>query len=331
MDFDKKLKPEIQRTLFQLGLEHEIYTGLDDALSNFTAAVAPIPRRLNTAVLGEVSLDVLGSDASIAMSQLFHQADQQLKVYWHVLACNYVSLLTSILNGLNRSEYTQAFLATRALVEHSAIAELRVMDIFRHCEYLNSVRPSEVKRAIKINNCFEIGNRLFDFLTHLNICFGAGRFNRDAFINHRNLVDIEIKRKDPRRQIGVMDAIDALDWRGKMIPATNPRYHYELLCDYVHPNVGANIIFVDEEEIVHFLLPGAREHTSIVKRETTQLPHSESMKLHTVQVIFIPLRETLTVVTQQLESLQKDISQLDDLCRRLREYGLRPAVYASNG
>jgi hypothetical protein len=217
-------------------------------------------------------------------------------------------------------------LCSRALLEHSAIAEMRIAELERLAAPIILLLPSEIRRSIKTPKIASIGGKVSDLLIYLDLCFGAGRFNRDALEDHRNLIEIEVLKSDPRRQIGVMDAIDALDWPGVLIPATTPRYYYELLCDYVHPNVGANIIFVDEETRTYCQFPGASESTFIVERVTALIPSAKSIRLHVVQVYILPLRESLQTIAKQIKRLGSMSRELSDLCGRLRENGMRPLV-----
>ncbi len=92
---------EVSATLRQLKSENAIYSGLEEAISEFKSAIATIPDRVNTIVLRLVSLNALGRDKEAAISQLFHQAKHLTEIYSHVLACNYAALTHRILRSLN--------------------------------------------------------------------------------------------------------------------------------------------------------------------------------------------------------------------------------------
>ncbi len=330
MKIDVKFSSEISDSIAQLGNESEIYVGLETALTNFESAIAFIPDQMKTVVLGNVTLKSLGSDKQIAIAQLFNQVSQMMEVYFHVLGCNYTSLTKGVVRSLNEFEYTTSMLCTRALVEHMAIAESRISEVEKIAAPLTKLRASEIRRLIKSPEIATVGQTIFDLIHLLNLCFGAGRFNRDALKDHRNLLEIELSKDNPMRQIGVMDAIDKLVWTGPLIPATSSRYYYELLCDYVHPNVGANIMFVEEEKLNHFVFPNASENTFVVDRLTAILPRSKSMRLHVMQVAYLPLRETLVTITNQIKRLGSLSLELSEICYKLREIGISPIVRKTN-
>lgn len=319
---------EITAVIRQLESENAIYSGLEGAISEFEKAIAPVPDRLHTVVLGSISLSVLGKNQEAAISQLFHQAKDMTEIYSHILACNYAALTRRVLQSLDESEYGTLALCARALMEHSAIAEMRLAEIEKLAAPITVLLPSKIVRSIRTPQIASIGAKLFDLIEYLNLCFSAGRFNRDA-LNFQNLVEIEIPKNDPRRQIGVGDAIDALVWSGPLNPATTPRFYYELLCDYVHPNVGANIHYVDVEKVTHCQFPSASEKTFVLERVTALLPSSKSMRLHVAEVTLLPLRETLLTIAKQINRIGSVSRKLSNLCRRLRENGVSPHVLAN--
>jgi hypothetical protein len=331
MELNTAMSHRVLSGVSEIEAEHPIYSGLEIALADFRTSLKPIPEKLSTVGLGKIEPKVMGTDKPAAISQLFHQSVEMLKFYTHILACNYASLVDGAAKGLNSAEYTQTFLNARAFVEHSAVAEVRLKEIENLCIRAMSLKPSQIRKfsSSKIQDEVVL-TPILELIFYLGVCYGAGRFNREVLKDYREISEvdfsIELHKKDPHRQIGVMDAIDSVDWKGDLIPATNPRFYYEFLCDYVHPNVGANLIFVNEEEVLHCQMPGASERTFIVTRESARLPQSASMRLHIIQAIYIPFRESLALASAQLSALNKQIDEVSRLCDRLREVGLSPLL-----
>lgn len=323
------LTKELQDAITQLGKEHSIYNGLREEIDNFTEILALMPDFLETSMFGDVSIESIGLNPALMISQLHQQANEMLRLYVHVLACNYANLTEGLLRGLNESNYSTAIILTRALLEHTAVADIRLSQIRQHCDALKRWTPSIVRKSAKNKSDqfgFQAFSDAFDFMELLNYCYGAGRFNRDALINHRELIEIELPKNDPSRQIGVMDAIKELNWTGPLIPATNPAYYYHLLCDYVHPNVGANIVFVDIEEIRECMIQGARKGNRVIRRISCISPKDLSLRLHTLQVIYLPLRESIVKAKMQLCELLLIQKQRDRFTQGLWDIGLIPLL-----
>lgn len=327
------LTDDLQNAITQLGKEHSIYSGLHERIGAFTKTLAVIPDSLETSMFGDVSIESIGLNPALMISQVHQQACEMLRLYVHVLACNYANLTEGILRSLNESNYSAAILMTRALLEHTAVANIRLFQIRLHCDALKKWTPSSVRKSAKSKNDqfgYQAFSDAFDFMELLNYCYGAGRFNRDALIDHQNLLEIEIPKNDPSRQIGVIDAIKELNWTGPLIPATNAGYYYHLLCDYVHPNVGANIVFVDIEEVRECVIKGARKGNRVIRRISRISPNDMSLRLHTLQVIYLPLRESLVQATMQLYELTSIQKQRDRFAQGLRDIGLIPLLPQQN-
>lgn len=327
------LTDELRDAITQLGKEHSIYNGLHEGIGAFKEILALMPDSLETSMFGDVSIESISLIPALMISQVHQQANEMLRLYIHVLACNYANLTEGLFRGLNESNYPAAILMTRALLEHTAVADIRISQIRKHCDALKKWTPSNVRKSAKNKNDqlgFQAFSDAFDFMELLNYCYGAGRFNRDALIDHRNLLEIEIPKNDPLRQVGVMDAIKELNWTGPLIPAKNASYYYHLLCDYVHPNVGANIVFVDIEEIRDCVIQGARKGNRVIRRISRIFPKDISLRLHTLQVIYLPLRESVVKATMQLNELSSIQTQRDRFTQGLRDIGLIPLLPQRN-
>ena len=69
-----ELTDELRDTISQFGKEHSIYNGLQEGISGFTEILASKPDSLETSMFGEVSIDSIGLNPALIISQV-HQDD----------------------------------------------------------------------------------------------------------------------------------------------------------------------------------------------------------------------------------------------------------------
>jgi hypothetical protein len=160
----------------------------------------------------------------------------------------------------------------------------------------------------------------------LDKCFGAARFNRRALLEFEDLgIPIELDKEHEYRQVGVMEAVEACEWKGPLWPATTPRFFYELLCDYVHPNAGSNLLYVDQESVTDIEGPSGTRNR-LVARVTAHCPEDVSLLLHVLQVVCIPLRESASVLNHHVRWLGSQIERRGAFLESLERQGYRPLL-----
>src|SRR5262249_48892342 len=122
----------------------------------------------------------------------------------------------------------------------------------------------------------------------------AQSFNWASFDAPDGIGNIAVKEKDAAKlQIFAGRAIRVLDWTGPHPENRNMYWWYSLLCDYVHPNVGASNLFVDVQEEVAMQFPNGQENR-LYRRRLSRRPDDLSALTHVLSVIYLSLREGLS-------------------------------------
>jgi hypothetical protein len=132
----------------------------------------------------------------------------------------------------------------------------------------------------------------------------AQSFNWSVFHNLDKIADTQDRQKDKDlTQFHAGPQIKKLSWTGGHPEGTSLYWWYSLLCDYVHPNYGAKVLFVNTQEgqdYVHFQDGGVNR---LYKMHLQRRPEHVSALKHIVGVIYLPLREALSRTTAHIEWL----------------------------
>ena len=269
----------------------------------------------------------LGPDLLIAAATLFAHAESRLRVL-HLLSCyRLLDLIETIISGLNRGRFTGSVLATRSLVEHAAISKWKQRELAPLLDQLDEIKPSSIRRC---KGDATLRDSVFASIVEvdrkLEETYGAGRFDRRVLEDLAELKPIELKPSDPNRQVGVMDAIDELSWTGPLYPATTPRFYYELLCDYVHPNVGSNFLYVNQESHTEIAHLDAGYRNKVLEMEISANASDKSLYLHVLALISIPIREATRDLIEHIRWLESQRNTRAEFQRRLRQINIRSLI-----
>jgi hypothetical protein len=112
------------------------------------------------------------------------------------------------------------------------------------------------------------------------------RGDMDEFFTAWDSVDERVKATQ------ILTLIDKLPGEEKRAA----RFFYEMLCDYVHPNVGAHTLVVSKAELV----PEGQ-----MRWELSREPDSDEALLLLVHVVAIPVRASIRTLLPDLEQLQR--------------------------
>lgn len=320
------LLPKVQRGLARLNEIDPCSAGIAEVLAACSETLQSISETQATAMLGILNPAALGTNVPAGIAQLFQHVHQMLVLLRHVGACRLAEILSGVLSSLEQSYHTQACLLARASMEHAAIAQWRQRQLSPVLARVDELDPNSFGSELTKGGGRSIFAAVLPAISLLDKCFGAARFNRRALLEFEDLrIPIELDKEHEYRQVGVMEAVEACEWKGPLWPATTPRFFYELLCDYVHPNAGSNLLYVDQESVTDIEGPsGARNR--LVARVTAHCPEDDSLLLHVLQVVCIPLRESASVLNQHLRWLGTQIERREAFLESLERLGYKPLL-----
>lgn len=300
--------------------------GLASAVNTLSNRLERYPDRLGTNMFGELTREAFGADRAGGLAQIFQQVSSSANLILHITACRTSIILEGIIAGLNNSRYLEVSLLTRALLEHAAIAQERQRRLVKLLPAFATIAPSNIRRAIKQGaSTGPMLQATFAVIEELNLWYSAARFNFGAVQDEPDF-HIELSKNSKLRQIGVNDAIAALEWSGPLLPATTPGFYYSLLCDYVHPNCGASWLYVDTQEKARIRHASSERETYFYSFVTAKTPSDMSLLLHVVSVIYIPLRESLHCYSAHLDWLSDFATSRRLFMQKLSDTGFKPII-----
>jgi hypothetical protein len=302
--------------------------GLDGALVKLHKSVASLRNRTTVTLMRDIRPDTLGADRAKGIGELFRQVSQHLDCLHAIAGYRVTRFTQDALETLESARYSQACLIIRALVEHHAMADHQWKLLTPFLERLNSIYVSDVRRVLHGQNSAQpLFDALIPTLEALVRVYGAGRFERRRFGDPERFNSTEIKKDDPYRQVQILKAIDNLAWSGPLFPEMTPRIHYEFLCDYVHPNVGSNFLFIDRETTRRADGNGPM----VIWREIAFNPDDMSILLHVLQVVYIPFRESVLGLAKHVERLAAARDVRVQFSGKLKEIGILTLELGSDG
>jgi len=95
------------------------------------------------------------------------------------------------------------------------------------------------------------------------------------------------------------------------------RFFYEMLCDYVHPNVASHTLVVNEVQVLN---------DDRISYSLAYVPDSDELLMVVLHAVSIPIKSSLTLVCNQLRSLLHTLNILKG-----KIDGFERAMGAANG
>jgi hypothetical protein len=324
MELNFQLLDHVLAVLKELEAEDIRHAGMQESLQDAEAVLRPLPEAAHVTLLADLTPANLGPDFLTGLATVFAHCEARLSVLYFISCYRLLDLLEIIVDGLNRGRFPRTLLAARSLVEHAAICKWRQRELAPLLDAVNDVKPSTIRKckgdADRTTSIVEI---IFAANLKLEETYGAGRFDRDVFADLSKLKEIELKTGENLRQVGIMKAIDNLSWTGPLIPATNARFYYELLCDYVHPNVGSNFLHVNQEGYKDVFNPVTKSKNRLVHMEMAVDTYDKSLYLHVLSVIIIPVREATKDLIDYTRWLQGCLNSRRQFAVKLAEIGVK--------
>jgi len=324
MEFKYGLSDHVVTALEQLETEDSTFAGLRQVLSEAKDTLRPLPSRVQITMVSNLDREYLGADFLTGLATLFAHTEARLRVLYYVSSYRLLDLLEMVVAGLNGGRFAGVMLGSRSLVEHAAISRWRQRQLMPLLEAVDGIRPSTLRRCKGNGNLTSaVVETLYNANSKLEETYAAGRFDRGVLSKPREIKSIELDAKDPLRQVGIMDAIDELNWSGPLLPATNARFYYELLCDYVHPNVGSNFMHIDRENYEDIRNLHTNAANRLVHMEIAADTLDKSLCLHVLSAMAIPVREATKDLIDYSRWLERHLEGRRQFGSKLRESGIK--------
>jgi hypothetical protein len=225
----------------------------------------------------------MGSDPAVVFPRLLEQTEGWLGFIVHSVAYRLGQFLDDLITGMNAARPYRSVGAARSLMELSAFVHHHTKKLVSASTTLAQA-PEDFPAIIKGIIATLGAASHFAQVTRFN--WGAMvRGDMDEFFTAWDKVDERVKATQ------ILTLIDKLPGEEKRAA----RFFYEMLCDYVHPNVGAHTLVVSKAE----LLPEGQ-----MRWELSREPDSDEALSVLVHAVAIPVRASIRTLLPDLEQLQ---------------------------
>lgn len=229
------------------------------------------------------------------------------------LKCN--QLIESYTKSLGICHFLISFQSARAFVETTAVYKNEWIESKNKIEIINKLKPSSFNHALKTEEDFEnLLSKLFDLLNILRAFTQRSRYDWLS-VTHEVKPSLDEKTEELLRQRNVMTAI------GK-IKTPKSRYckttldHYEMICDFVHPNKGANMLFVEK----------AAANREYLHHKYSKRPKSSELLGITIEFTTIPIISCIDEIFSIYEKWNAFEKFLEALINKVKFYEKQQTV-----
>lgn len=205
-------------------------------------------------------------------------------------------ILATFTESLNAGKYVPVMMCARSLIEYAATIDYhgrQVEDEFSELDKLQ--KDSQLTKK----NSLEIIKRIINIV---QICHKYGRLTRfnwraysqgdlETFFKNWS----EVSPED--RQINVLTLIDKLPQEER-----GARFFYEMLSDYVHPNLASHALIIDE---AHYL--EENKYRYVLSKHPTS---SELLALVVIHTVAIPVKHSLRTVRYWIEAFKETLNKI---------------------
>lgn len=287
--------------------QHENERGLVEALAMFFVLADSIPPRYEHRFHLETAPHQLGATPDAALWTLAVEATSWARVYLYTNVYRARQLAGVLVTSLNAREYIASAFAARALLENTALFRLQSPAVQSALDNLAKVPRAHLKHTERQDSTAVQGatTAAFELLRAARTTVSKGRFNWSAGFGG-NLLDEYSDKHLPEqiRQDHVLKAIDKMSVVGPHRAGETIRFHYEKVCDYVHPNVSSSLAFLEVAD-------PARDNQG--RHVYARRPAASDLIDAILPAVIVPTREALTQFTPLAKQMFRALSQLRHL------------------
>lgn len=273
--------------------------GLIEELRTAVAFFQQLPPEFRFEFNNVLKPEKLGATPAEAFLNLLQNWHGWIGFFAYSIAYKVWQLVEDLASGLNSSRYLLVASSTRGIVEQVAVFNYYFTLVAQHLKEIQATDPND--------NLPQYIGRIIDLIKLLNKYAQATRFNwksfvagdLDTFLSSWDQVDQSVK------QTNILTMIDKLPQQERAA-----RFYYEMLCDFVHPNVGSHSLVIDRVELID------ENRTAYTLAHSATTEESLAAVLH---IISIPLKMTLSLLRSELGSLLETLSKLEDWIKKCNE------------
>ncbi len=273
----------------QLLSTHEVTfpqdAGFSAAIAEARKVVESVPAAFSFAFFLNPTPAAMGSDPAVVFPRLLAETEGWLGFIVHSTAFRLAQLLDDVVTGLNQGRPYRVAGAARCLLELAAFVHQSRKLVMEAASAVLPKPPADFSAAVAgVASTLKVASR-FAQVTRFNWA-AMVRGDAEEFYTAWDKVEERLKATQ------ILTLIDKLPGESKRAA----RFFYEMLCDFVHQNVGSHILLVSSAEAVS---EGRMRWT--VSRE----PTSDEALLLLLHVIAIPVRDSIWRLIHDMQGLQQ--------------------------
>lgn len=249
-----------------------------------------LPTQFNFAFHKQLKPEKMGSEQPEVFLNLLKNFYGWLGFFVYSHAYKVRHLVSDIVDGLNAHNYVRVTIGSRSVMEHSATLNYYYTKLVPNLRSLDSMDP--------IKNFPNYIVTIVETIKLLLQYAQSTRFNWTSYIRGDldNFFTSWDKVEERVRQLNILTLIDKLPQEEK-----GARFFYEMLCDYVHPNIASHTLIIDE------VTQHGDERFSYLLRYA---PNSDELLTVVLHAISIPIKSSLSLFLNQLQSLLQTLESL---------------------
>jgi hypothetical protein len=278
-----------------------------EALSEVDAYLREVPKEFVMTFFHDPTPQRLGDDAASAIRNAINETLEWLCFAHRSVAYRAAELAAELVRALNARSHLTALFCARALLELAGLFHMQLESIMAHGAKLGALAPEDLSRYphLQESRKRDIASIVIEAWQAIRSVSAKSRFNWLAAepFGSGNLASNYSGKNLPEhlRQDNVLTAIDKLNLLGPAPKDATLRLYYEMICDFVHPNVGSVAVFVDQAQPA-----GDNRHEYVIRRT----PESPEVTQVVLEVISIPVRESLVTLHADLLALNREYEKL---------------------
>lgn len=291
----ERLSQEIQQAANELAETYPIDSGFVDKFHVFLEFMEFVPPEIEIEFHIELAPEHLGSTNEEVLHELYHNLYAWIAYATYSQIYTLQILYSQLTSGLNTKNFHSAMSATRAIMEHTAAFH----DIYH--SITDKWHELENYDKSKRDEWAEYVAGLVQIISDIQAISVSTRFNWFPFLEGKleEFYDSWDEVPEDKKRKNVLTLIDRLPQTERGM-----RFFYEMISDFVHPNLGSRIPVISESK----LIANNKQMYKLVA-----FSESEEVLNLCMHTVIAPLKNCIDISQSEIEHLLDFLGWLADL------------------
>jgi hypothetical protein len=276
--------------------------GFISAVADARTAVASVAPSFSFTFHLDPNPEAMGADPALVFPRLLGEVEGWLGFFVHSVVFRIGHYVDDVVTGFNGVRPYRVVNAARSLLELSAVVHHHARILTAAAAKLSPQNPLTVPQAIEAIVATLVAATHFAQITRFNWpAWEQG--DLDDFFSNWSTVDERV------RATQILTLIDKLPGREKRAA----RFFYEMLCDFVHPNVASHTLVVDQAQPMG---------EGRMRWDLKRAPDSDEAFSFLTQAVAIPVRHSIQLLIGDLDPVKQVQAGFLEWKQRCENYAL---------